>query len=84
MIRPCTQRYIRVVATKARRDGKTIVFTNGVFDLLHLEVCVEHIPAIRDDAMVGHQQCVEILDERPPSSWHFPKVSPVRNPCRED
>lgn len=35
MIRPCTQRYIRVVTTKARRDGLKIVFTNGVFDILH-------------------------------------------------
>jgi len=35
MVRPCTERYIRVVVTKARRDGKKIVFTNGVFDILH-------------------------------------------------
>lgn len=35
MIRPCTQRYIRVVTTTARRDGRKIVFTNGVFDILH-------------------------------------------------
>ena len=35
MVRPCTPRYIRVVVTKARRDGKKVVFTNGVFDILH-------------------------------------------------
>ena len=35
MIRPCTQRYIRVVVTKAHRAGEKVVFTNGVFDLLH-------------------------------------------------
>lgn len=35
MNRPCTQRYIRVVVTRAHREGKKIVFTNGVFDLLH-------------------------------------------------
>ncbi len=35
MIRPCTQRYIRVIVTRARRAGKKVVFTNGVFDLLH-------------------------------------------------
>ena len=35
MNRPCTQRYIQVIVTKARRAGKTVVFTNGVFDILH-------------------------------------------------
>jgi len=35
MIRPCTQRYIRVIVTRAHRAGKKVVFTNGVFDLLH-------------------------------------------------
>lgn len=35
MIRPCTQRYIRVVVTRAHQAGKKVVFTNGVFDLLH-------------------------------------------------
>jgi rfaE bifunctional protein nucleotidyltransferase chain/domain len=35
MIRPCTQRYIRVIVTRAHRAGKKVVFTNGVFDILH-------------------------------------------------
>jgi len=35
MIRPCTQQYIRVIVTRAHREGKKVVFTNGVFDLLH-------------------------------------------------
>jgi D-glycero-beta-D-manno-heptose 1-phosphate adenylyltransferase len=48
------------LVTRARRDGKTIVFTNGVFDLLH----PGHIRYLKDARALGDVLIVGVNSDR--------------------